>query len=33
VLQRFSLLQAILAYIVAIGALPEHAPPFARRSS
>jgi 2-polyprenyl-6-methoxyphenol hydroxylase-like FAD-dependent oxidoreductase len=33
VLQRFSRLQAILAYIVAIGALPEHAPPFARRSS
>jgi 2-polyprenyl-6-methoxyphenol hydroxylase-like FAD-dependent oxidoreductase len=26
-------LQAILAYIVAIGVLPEHAPSFARRSS
>jgi 2-polyprenyl-6-methoxyphenol hydroxylase-like FAD-dependent oxidoreductase len=31
-LLRFPRLQAILAYIVAIGVLPEHAPPFARRS-
>jgi len=32
-LRRFPRLQAIPAYIVAIGALPEHAPSFARRSS
>jgi 2-polyprenyl-6-methoxyphenol hydroxylase-like FAD-dependent oxidoreductase len=32
-LRRFPRLQAIPAYIVAIGILPEHAPPFARRSS
>jgi hypothetical protein len=31
-LRRFPRLQAIPAYMVAIGALPEHAPPFARRS-
>jgi 2-polyprenyl-6-methoxyphenol hydroxylase-like FAD-dependent oxidoreductase len=31
-LQRFPRLQAIPAYMVAIGALPEHAPSFARRS-
>jgi 2-polyprenyl-6-methoxyphenol hydroxylase-like FAD-dependent oxidoreductase len=31
-LLRFPRLQAIPAYIVAIGALPEHAPAFARRS-
>jgi 2-polyprenyl-6-methoxyphenol hydroxylase-like FAD-dependent oxidoreductase len=31
-LQRFPRLQAIPAYIVAIGVLPEHAPRFARRS-
>jgi 2-polyprenyl-6-methoxyphenol hydroxylase-like FAD-dependent oxidoreductase len=31
-LRRFPRLQAILAYIVAIGVLPEHAPAFARRS-
>jgi 2-polyprenyl-6-methoxyphenol hydroxylase-like FAD-dependent oxidoreductase len=30
-LRRFPRLQAIPAYIVAIGALPEHAPSFARR--
>jgi hypothetical protein len=32
-LRRFPRLQAIPAYLVAIGALPEHAPSFARRSS
>jgi 2-polyprenyl-6-methoxyphenol hydroxylase-like FAD-dependent oxidoreductase len=32
-LWRFPRLQAIPAYLVAIGALPEHAPSFARRSS
>jgi hypothetical protein len=32
-LRRFPRLQAIPAYIVAIGVLPEHAPSFARRSS
>jgi 2-polyprenyl-6-methoxyphenol hydroxylase-like FAD-dependent oxidoreductase len=32
VLQRFPRLQAIPAYVVAIGVLPEHAPSFARRS-
>jgi 2-polyprenyl-6-methoxyphenol hydroxylase-like FAD-dependent oxidoreductase len=32
-LRRFPGLQAIPAYLVAIGALPEHAPSFARRSS
>jgi 2-polyprenyl-6-methoxyphenol hydroxylase-like FAD-dependent oxidoreductase len=31
-LGRFPRLQAIPAYLFAIGALPEHAPPFARRS-
>jgi 2-polyprenyl-6-methoxyphenol hydroxylase-like FAD-dependent oxidoreductase len=31
-LRRFPRLQAIPAYIVAIGVLPEHAPSFARRS-
>jgi 2-polyprenyl-6-methoxyphenol hydroxylase-like FAD-dependent oxidoreductase len=31
-LRRFPGLQAIPAYMVAIGVLPEHAPPFARRS-
>jgi 2-polyprenyl-6-methoxyphenol hydroxylase-like FAD-dependent oxidoreductase len=31
-LRRFPRLRAIPAYIVAIGALPEHAPSFARRS-
>jgi 2-polyprenyl-6-methoxyphenol hydroxylase-like FAD-dependent oxidoreductase len=31
-LRRIPRLQAIPAYIVAIGVLPEHAPPFARRS-
>jgi 2-polyprenyl-6-methoxyphenol hydroxylase-like FAD-dependent oxidoreductase len=31
-LRRFPRLQAIPAYIVAIGVLPEHAPPFARRA-
>jgi 2-polyprenyl-6-methoxyphenol hydroxylase-like FAD-dependent oxidoreductase len=31
-LRRFPRLQAIAAYMVAIGALPEHAPSFARRS-
>ena len=31
-LRRFGRLQAIPAYIVAIGVLPEHAPSFARRS-
>ncbi|MCW3048204.1 MAG: FAD-dependent oxidoreductase [Solirubrobacterales bacterium] len=31
-LRRFPRLQAIPAYMVAIGALPEHAPSFARRS-
>jgi 2-polyprenyl-6-methoxyphenol hydroxylase-like FAD-dependent oxidoreductase len=31
-LRRFPRLQAIPAYIVAIGVLPEHAPPFARRT-
>jgi 2-polyprenyl-6-methoxyphenol hydroxylase-like FAD-dependent oxidoreductase len=31
-LRRFPRLQAVPAYMVAIGALPEHAPPFARRS-
>jgi 2-polyprenyl-6-methoxyphenol hydroxylase-like FAD-dependent oxidoreductase len=31
-LLRFPRLQAIPAYVVAIGALPEHAPAFARRS-
>jgi 2-polyprenyl-6-methoxyphenol hydroxylase-like FAD-dependent oxidoreductase len=30
-LRRFPRLRAIPAYIVAIGALPEHAPSFARR--
>jgi 2-polyprenyl-6-methoxyphenol hydroxylase-like FAD-dependent oxidoreductase len=32
-LRRLPRLQAIPAYIVAIGVLPEHAPPFARRPS
>jgi 2-polyprenyl-6-methoxyphenol hydroxylase-like FAD-dependent oxidoreductase len=32
-LRQFPRLQAIPAYIVAIGVLPEHAPSFARRSS
>jgi 2-polyprenyl-6-methoxyphenol hydroxylase-like FAD-dependent oxidoreductase len=32
-LRRFPRLQAIPAYMVAIGALPEHAPSFARRSA
>ncbi|HEV7450291.1 MAG TPA: FAD-dependent oxidoreductase [Pseudonocardiaceae bacterium] len=32
-LQRFPLLQAVPATAVGIGLLPEHAPPFARRSS
>jgi 2-polyprenyl-6-methoxyphenol hydroxylase-like FAD-dependent oxidoreductase len=32
-LRRFPGLQAIPAYLVAIGALPEHVPSFARRSS
>jgi 2-polyprenyl-6-methoxyphenol hydroxylase-like FAD-dependent oxidoreductase len=32
-LRRFPRLQAIPAYMVAIGVLPEHAPSFARRSS
>jgi 2-polyprenyl-6-methoxyphenol hydroxylase-like FAD-dependent oxidoreductase len=32
-LRRYPRLQAIPAYIVAIGALPEHAPSFARRPS
>jgi len=31
-LRRFPRLQAIPAYLVAIGLLPEHAPPFARRN-
>ena len=31
-LRRFPRLQAIPAYVVAIGLLPEHAPSFARRS-
>jgi hypothetical protein len=31
-LHRFPRLQAIPAYLVGIGALPEHAPPFARRT-
>jgi 2-polyprenyl-6-methoxyphenol hydroxylase-like FAD-dependent oxidoreductase len=31
--RRFPRLAAIPAYLVAIGALPEHIPPFARRSS
>jgi hypothetical protein len=31
-LRQFPRLQAIPAYIVGIGALPEHAPSFARRS-
>jgi 2-polyprenyl-6-methoxyphenol hydroxylase-like FAD-dependent oxidoreductase len=31
-LPRFRRLQAIPAYIVGVGVLPEHAPPFARRS-
>jgi 2-polyprenyl-6-methoxyphenol hydroxylase-like FAD-dependent oxidoreductase len=31
-LRRFPRLQAIAAYVVAIGALPEHAPSFARRT-
>ncbi|MBC8093899.1 MAG: FAD-dependent oxidoreductase [Pseudonocardia sp.] len=31
-LQRFPALQAIPAYLVAIGPLPEHAPPWARRA-
>lgn len=31
-LRRFPRLRAIPAYMVAIGALPEHAPSFARRS-
>jgi hypothetical protein len=31
-LRRFPRLQAIPAYMFAIGALPEHAPSFARRS-
>jgi hypothetical protein len=30
-LQRFPKLQAIPAYVVGIGVLPEHAPSFARR--
>jgi 2-polyprenyl-6-methoxyphenol hydroxylase-like FAD-dependent oxidoreductase len=33
VARRFPRLAAIPAYLVAIGALPEHVPPFARRSS
>jgi 2-polyprenyl-6-methoxyphenol hydroxylase-like FAD-dependent oxidoreductase len=32
-LRRFPRLQAVPAYILAIGVLPEHAPSFARRSS
>ncbi|XVV02326.1 FAD-dependent oxidoreductase [Actinosynnema sp. CA-248983] len=32
VMQRFPVLQAIPAYLVAIGLLPEHAPDFARRA-
>jgi 2-polyprenyl-6-methoxyphenol hydroxylase-like FAD-dependent oxidoreductase len=32
-LRRFPRLQVVPAYVVAIGVLPEHAPPFARRSS
>jgi hypothetical protein len=31
-LRRFPKLQAIPAYVVGIGVLPEHAPSFARRS-
>jgi 2-polyprenyl-6-methoxyphenol hydroxylase-like FAD-dependent oxidoreductase len=31
-LRRFPRLQALPAYVVGIGVLPEHAPPFARRS-
>ncbi|NUT99525.1 MAG: FAD-dependent oxidoreductase, partial [Saccharothrix sp.] len=31
-LQRFPVLQAVPAYVVAIGLLPEHAPDFARRA-
>ncbi|AUS78071.1 FAD-dependent oxidoreductase [Actinoalloteichus sp. AHMU CJ021] len=31
-LRRFPLLRAVPAYLVAVGLVPEHAPPFARRS-
>lgn len=33
VIARFPQISAIPAYVMGIGVLPEHAPPFARRSA